>query len=107
MENQEIQISFMNCQNNEEIIISNPDYVKLYIKVKKRNGETLLSLSEETDNLLYLISNKRLPNTNSYFLKASTISEIPINPSKESFNTESEPSVKRVKQKTLFSFLKK
>ncbi|KAM0681210.1 hypothetical protein GINT2_000406 [Glugoides intestinalis] len=100
------RVYFFNRDNLDDIIKEHPKYTKVYFRMKNENGKAHLSLSRDSGDQIYLVSNCDHQDLNLYLKKATEVAIVQkknINP--EEANKEN-PS-KKAKQQSLFGFINK
>ncbi|ELA42364.1 uncharacterized protein VICG_00462 [Vittaforma corneae ATCC 50505] len=99
---------FYNRDNLQDILKEHPEYIKVYFKATSNGDKTTLSLSKNSGDQLYLVSNRDYDDLKKY-LRKRTIEEHPAKKKNDTFLiAENKPEIaKKPKQQNLFSFIKK
>lgn len=87
-----------------QVLKENPTYHQIYLNTKTEGNVTKIFLTKDKGELLYIVSNVKYDDVKKYFEKSTTTQTANVKPVETKQVAE---SVKRKKQTTLFSFMKK
>ena len=99
-------VFFKASENLEKILEEHPNYTKIYFKKEIVDGKTYISLSKNSGDALYLVSNADHSNIKNYLRPRSRSEPIEKRSEPQEQSVVAEPS-KKPKQQNLFNFFTK